>query len=140
MDQLILAQKMESLRRCIQRINDKTPAKVDELIKDPDIQDILVLNLTRAVQLRVDIGSHIISETDAEAPSTMGDVFVSLGKLGVISTQTSESMRKAVGFRNVAVHNYDVIKWEIVFAICEKSLTDFRQFAKEIANYSPAQD
>ena len=84
MDQLILAQKMESLRRCIQRINDKTPAKVDELIKDPDIQDILVLNLTRAVQLRVDIGSHIISETDAEAPSTMGDVFVSLGKLGVI--------------------------------------------------------
>ena len=140
MDQLILAQKMESLRRCIQRINDKTPAKVDELIKDPDIQDILVLNLTRAVQLCVDIGSHIISETDAKAPSTMGDVFVSLGNLGVISTQTSESMRKAVGFRNVAVHNYDVIKWEIVFAICEKSLTDFRQFAKEIASYSPAQD
>jgi uncharacterized protein YutE (UPF0331/DUF86 family) len=44
-------------------------------------------------------------------------------------------MQKAVGFRNVAVHNYDVIKWEIVFAISRKFLVDFRRFAKEITEY-----
>jgi uncharacterized protein YutE (UPF0331/DUF86 family) len=133
MDQVILAQKLESLRRCIRRVEEKTPADVEQLIQDPDVQDILVLNLTRAVQLCVDIGSHVISESDAPAPSTMGDVFSTLEKLGVIASTTCQALKKAVGFRNIAVHNYDVINWEIVFAICQKSLVDFRRFAKEIA-------
>jgi uncharacterized protein YutE (UPF0331/DUF86 family) len=133
MDQVILAQKLESLRRCIRRVEQKTPADVDQLVQDPDIQDILVLNLTRAVQLCVDIGSHVISESDEPAPSTMGDVFSTLEKLGIIASTTCKAMKKAVGFRNVAVHNYAVINWEIVFAICQKSLIDFRQFAKEIS-------
>lgn len=46
MDQVILAQKLESLRRCIRRLEEKTPANVDQLSQDPDIQDILVLNPT----------------------------------------------------------------------------------------------
>ena len=45
-------------------------------------------------------------------------------------------MRKAVGFRNIAVQNYDVINWEIVYAICNNSLVDFRRFASEITEYS----
>lgn len=136
MDQLIVAQKLESLRRCIRRVEEKTPSDVDQLIQDPDVQDILVLNITRAVQLCVDIGSHVISETDESAPTTMGEVFSTLGNLGAITPVTAESMMKAVGFRNVAVHNYDVINWEIVFAICQKSLVDFRQFAEEITDYN----
>ncbi len=54
MDQLIRAsqaEKIESLRRCIQRIEDKKPETVD-------LQDILALNLIRAVQFCVDIGSQ----------------------------------------------------------------------------------
>ena len=88
-----------------------------------------------AVQLCVDIGSHIISETDEPAPGTMGEVFGTLQNLGAISTATREAMQKAVGFRNVAVHNYEVGSREIVFAICRTSLADFRRFAKEIAHY-----
>lgn len=129
----LLAQKIESLRRCVQRVSEKTPTRVDELVNDADLQDILVLNLARAVQLCVDIGSHIISQSDEPAPSTMGEVFTSLTRLGVIAPGTSESMRKAVGFRNVAVHNYEAINWEIVFSICTTVLDDFRRFAAEIA-------
>lgn len=135
MDQVIFDQKLESLRRCIKRVEDKTPSHVSELIKDQDIQDILVLNLTRAVQLCVDIGSHVISESEEPAPTTMGDVFSTLENLGAIKSITCKSMRKAVGFRNIAVHNYDVINWEIVYAICNNLLVDFRRFASEITEY-----
>lgn len=134
MDQLILAEKLESLRRCISRIDEKRPSRIELLIDNPDIQDILVLNLTRAVQLCVDIGSHIISESDETTPKTMGDVFETLQKLNIISEKTCEQMKKAVGFRNVAIHNYATINWEIVYAISEKSLDDFRAFAKEISH------
>ena len=41
-------------------------------------------------------------------------------------------MKKAVGFRNIAVHNYQEIDWEIVFNICHHKLDDFRTFAQVI--------
>ncbi len=137
MARVILTEKTESLRRCLQRIEAKTPDDVAILIADPDLQDILVLNLARAVQLCVDIGSHIISESDVVAPATMGEVFVSLNALGVISDDTCDAMKRAVGFRNVAVHNYEVINWDIVFAICTLSATDFSQFVREIERIRP---
>ena len=66
----------------------------------------------------------------------MGDVFSALEKLAVITPATCIAMKKAVGFRNIAVHNYQVIDWEIVYAISKNFLLDFRRFAKEIAEYS----
>lgn len=135
MDPVILAEKMESLRRCVQRIEDKTPPGIEALAQNPDIQDILVLNLTRAIQLCIDIGSHVISDSDEAAPATMGDVFTVLGRLGAITPATCEVMKKATGFRNIAVHNYASLDWEIIFAICKKSATDFRGFVKEIDSY-----
>lgn len=51
MDREVIEQKLESLRRCLQRIKEKSPPSPETLAGDPDLQDILTLNLTRAVQL-----------------------------------------------------------------------------------------
>jgi uncharacterized protein YutE (UPF0331/DUF86 family) len=134
MDPLILQEKLESLRRCVARVETKRPERLAELEADPDLQDIIVLNLSRVVQVCVDIGTHIISTTEAVPPRSMGEVFDTLEHLGVISRQTAEAMRKAVGFRNIAIHNYDAISWAIVYAISQRHLDDFRRFAQEIAS------
>jgi uncharacterized protein YutE (UPF0331/DUF86 family) len=42
-------------------------------------------------------------------------------------------MKAAVGFRNVAVHTYQVIDWKIVYRICHEHLGEFRMFARTIA-------
>lgn len=136
MDTVILAEKLESLRRCIKRIEQKKPDNVGQLKQDIDLQDILVLNLTRAVQLSVDIGSHIVSHTDHAAPQTMGRVFTLLQEIGAISASTCCRLVKAVGLRNVAIHQYEAINWAIVYAVCERSIQDFRQFALEISRYA----
>jgi uncharacterized protein YutE (UPF0331/DUF86 family) len=133
MDSVIVREKLESLRRCISRVEHKRPESVAALEADADVQDIIVLNLTRAVQVCVDVGMHIIGDTNEPAPQSMGDVFKTLDRLGVISAPTSVALRKAVGFRNIAVHSYDVINWAIVFAISEAHLEDFRRFAKEVS-------
>jgi len=43
-------------------------------------------------------------------------------------------MKGAVGFRNVAVHNYQAIDWEVVHKISYERLDDFREFAGAIAD------
>ncbi len=109
MDREVVEQKLESLRHCLQRIETKCPADADTLATDFDLQDIISLNLSRAVQLCVDIGAHLISGMDVPPPDTMGQTFDMLAQAGVLNAELAHSLKKAVGFRNIAVHNYDAI-------------------------------
>lgn len=134
MDREVVTQKLESLRRCIQRIADKCPATPEALALDPDLQDILALNLTRAVQLCVDIGAHIIANLGVPPPDTMGQTFDVLARADVISENLALQLKKAVGFHNIAVHNYEAIDWAIVHKLARHHLNDFTEFAKAIAS------
>jgi uncharacterized protein YutE (UPF0331/DUF86 family) len=122
----IILQKIESIERCLKRIQDKTPGSVAELKKDLDTQDIIAINLERTIQLSVDMAMIILSEENVETPATMGDAFESLSKIGIISPELCERMQKAVGFRNVAVHAYKEIEWPIVWNIITGHLDEFR--------------
>lgn len=133
MDREVVEQKLESLRRCLQRIETKCPPEADTLITDFDLQDIVSLNLSRAVQLCVDIGAHLISGMDVPPPDTMGQTFDILAQAGVLTVSLALSLKKAVGFRNIAIHNYDVINWQIVHSIVKNHLADFTEFAKIVA-------
>lgn len=72
MDKLILAEKLEALRRCVHRIEARRTATVAALEVDVDAQDILSLNLTRAVRLCVDAAGIVVADSDQPAPQTMG--------------------------------------------------------------------
>jgi len=134
MAQPIIERKIESLRRCLQRVTERRPASVGALVADADAQDILSLNLTRAVQLCVDIGAHLLSVEDVPPPETMGSTFSGLAAAGVIDARLAERMRAAVGFRNVAIHSYQEIDWAIVFAIATKHVVDFEDFARAVVD------
>jgi hypothetical protein len=61
MNSLVIKTKLESLRRCLDRIESKKPITLEGLLQDIDTQDILALNIERSVQLCVDIANHILS-------------------------------------------------------------------------------
>ena len=41
--------------------------------------------------------------------------------------------RRAVGFRNIAVLQYEKMDWQIVFDVATKRIADLEQFARAIA-------
>ncbi len=128
----IMLTKLDSLHRCLSRIESKTPESLEILEADLDIQDIITLNLTRAVQICVDIATHVIADFDTPPPSSMAESFDRLHHLQVISGATSVRMKKAVGFRNVSVHEYQSIDWLIVYRIISEHLDDFKDFARQV--------
>lgn len=133
MDRLIVERKLESLRRCLTRVRERCPSDVDALAASADLQDIVVLNLSRAVQICVDLALHALSSKDEPIPDTMGQAFDRLAQAGLIPSELAIRLRKAVGFRNVAVHSYSSIDWAIVHAIATRHLGDFDAFARQIA-------
>ena len=48
MDREIIEHKIESLRRCVERVRQKCPATAHALANDTDTPDIITLNLLRA--------------------------------------------------------------------------------------------
>lgn len=133
MDREVVEQKLESLRRCLWRIQTKCPAEPATLIKDIDLQDIISLNLSRAVQVSVDIAAHLIVGMDVPPSDTMEQTFDLLAQEGLLTNELASRLKKAVGFRNIAVHNYESINWEIVHGIVKFHLGDFSEFAKVVA-------
>lgn len=132
MDKDVVLNKLEALRRCIQRVEMKTPASADLLAQDYDLQDIISVNLERAIQICVDIGLHVISDLDVPIPVTMAQTFQTLKKEGCLDEATAERMVKSVGFRNTAVHAYQELDWDIVYRIITEHLNDFRDFSRQI--------
>jgi uncharacterized protein YutE (UPF0331/DUF86 family) len=137
MDREVIEHKLESLRRCLQRVAEKCPSDPDKLSRDPDLQDIVTLNLSRAVQVCVDLGAHLIAGLDVSPPDTMGQTFDALAHAGIIPEPLAQQLKKAVGFRNIAVHHYEEIDWAIVHSIALNHLSDFSEFAKIIAARLP---
>lgn len=130
MDRAVIELKLESLRRCLARIRSKQPFTPEQLASDYDLQDIVSLNLTRAVQLAVDIASHQVAGLDVPAPTTMGESFDRLAQAGLIQNDLAARLKAAVGFRNIAVHNYSIMNWATVHAIVNTHLNDFDEFAQ----------
>ena len=63
----------------------------------------------------------------------MGGAFDALAELGVIDGVLARQLKAAVGFRNIAVHSYRRIDWEIVHRLCQDNVEDFRKFAAEVS-------
>ena len=132
MDREVIERKLEALRHCLARVRARKPADAATLAKDEDTQDVLVLNLSRAVQLCVDIAAHLLADSRQPVPATMGEAFASLATSGVIDANLAGRLRRAVGFRNIAVHNYETIDWDMVFALAGEPLSDFDAFAAAV--------
>ena len=132
MDKALITNKLESLMRCVRRIEAKRPNSKETLFQDFDIQDILVLNIERAVQLCVDICIHWISSLGRPAPQSMAAVFIEAAEVKLIPSPLAERLARSVGFRNVAVHQYEKIDWAIVYAIAWEHLDDFRLFSSYV--------
>ena len=132
MNSVVIASKLESLRRCLDRITSKKPESLDQLLEDVDMQDILALNLERSIQLCVDIANHILSNLDDSPAMSMVESFERLSEKEIISVELAGNLRRAVGFRNLSVHAYDKIDWNLVWTNFESDLKDLVHFVEII--------
>lgn len=131
-DKKVIGEKLLSLNRCLERVKLHTPANVEALQSDFDTQDIICLNMQRAVQISVDIAAHILAEQLHEQTPTMAETFLALSKYGILESQLTSRLAKAVGFRNIAVHEYNTLDMNILYSIITKEIGCFYEFSDAV--------
>jgi uncharacterized protein YutE (UPF0331/DUF86 family) len=75
---------------------------------------------------------HIVSEKKLGLPKSSRDAFRLLESSEIINNKLAGSLMNLVGFRNIAVHDYQNINLSILQAIIERHLQDFKEFNKVI--------
>jgi uncharacterized protein YutE (UPF0331/DUF86 family) len=126
-DSDVVLAKVAGIQRCLKRIRETTQLDPDSL-DDIDNQDIFVLNLQRAVQAAVDLATHIVASEGLGLSDTIKGNFRLLQSAGVLPEGITKRMESMVGFRNIAIHDYQAIDKDVLKSILVKNLKDLEDF------------
>lgn len=127
----VIYNKIQIIERCVNRINEVYESN-EENLKDYTKQDSIILNIQRACEASIDLAMHIVSDKKLGIPQNSRDAFEILEANGLITKQTANNLKPMVGFRNIAVHDYQAINLDIIKIIIEKHLGDFKEFIYEV--------
>ena len=131
----LLEKKLDILKDFLKKI-EEMDFDQHELVKDRDVQDLLVFRLQQAVEVCIDIATHMIAGLELPRKETAKNAILLLGKEKIISKKLASRMGKAVDFRNIVVHHYDeAFDFRRLFKDYKDDLNDLRQFAKEIFQF-----
>jgi uncharacterized protein YutE (UPF0331/DUF86 family) len=87
-----------------------------------------------AIEACVDVAQHICAAEGWGPPADNGDAIRLLAKHGVLPTGLADSVRRAVGFRNVLVHEYVEVDDKVVISRLA-DLSDLENFVRAVAEY-----
>lgn len=127
----IILNKSETIKRCIARINEEYDGKPENL-NDYRRQDSIILNVQRLCEASIDIATHYIRKNKLGIPQTSKENFEILEKNNVITEELSLRLQGMVGFRNIAVHDYQALNLKIVEKIVEEYIYDSLKLARMI--------
>lgn len=125
----VILNKITTIERCVNRIHEVYEGNPENL-KDFTKQDSIILNIQRACEASIDLAMHIVSERKLGVPKASREGFKLLQEAHIIDSSLAKTLMNMVGFRNIAVHDYQALKVDILEAILDKHIDDFKQFTQ----------
>ena len=126
----VLYNKAAIIERCLRRM-------LEEYSYCPALDnythlDALLLNIERACQAAIDMAMHIVARQHLGMPQNVAQAFDMLVDAGIVSKAPGQSLKGMVGFRNIAVHDYQKLDQEILLFVVNKGYLDLIEFCRQL--------
>lgn len=132
----IAIHKADTIRRCLRRIAEEfrdDPSRLESFT----VQDSVILNLQRACEAAIDLAMHAVATRRLGVPQDARNAFSMLVEAGALTPDLGERMKRMVGFRNIAVHDYRALEIPILTRILHSRLGDFEEFVCATLTHVP---
>ena len=126
----VLLNKAASIERAVRRVREEHAGDDSRLLSDQTRQDAIILNLQRACESSIDGAMHLVRVHRLGIPQDTREAFELLERATIVDAALADRMKKMVGFRNVAIHDYQKLNLDIVRRIVVDHLDDFLAFAR----------
>jgi uncharacterized protein YutE (UPF0331/DUF86 family) len=118
--------KAAIIERSIRRMREEFAA--DPHLRNYTRIDAMTLNVERACQAAIDLAMHIVAVNHLGMPQSMGEAFGILRQNGYIAKELELKLRGMVGFRNIAIHQYQELELNVLKWIAEDGWRDLVLF------------
>ena len=125
----VLLNKAATIERCVARAREEYAADPPSFALNYTRQDAAILNIQRACEASLDMGHHLIRREKLGVPQSARDVFTLLAQSGWIDASLADGLKRMVGFRNIAVHDYQALHLPIIISIITKHLDEFLDYS-----------
>lgn len=126
----VLLNKAAAIERAVQRAREEYAGDDAHLLENQTRQDAIILNLQRACESSIDAAMHMVRVHRLGIPQETREAFDMLERAGHITPSLAARLRKMVGFRNIAVHDYQKLSLDVVRSILVERLDDFLEFTR----------
>jgi len=126
----VLLNKAATIERCVKRARDEYQHDPLSFASNFTRQDAAILNIQRACEAALDMGQHLIRKYKLGIPQSSRDVFTLLATANFLPAELAEKMKKMVGFRNIAVHEYQRLQLAITEYVITQRLDDFSEYSQ----------
>jgi len=128
----VTAKKIATILRCVERARDEYAQAGTAFKQNFTRQDAAVLNVTRACEAAIDLANMLVRKQRLGVPGDTRESFSLLERGGLIPAELSGRLQRMIGFRNVAVHQYQELDLDIVEAVIRDGLADLLRFAEDV--------
>ena len=125
----VLLNKAATVERCVARAREEFFADPEGFAQNYTRQDAAILNIQRACEAVIDMGQQVIRQRGLGLPQSSRDVFALLASANLITLDLAEAMKKMIGFRNIAVHDYKSVQLAITENVIENHMDEFLMFS-----------
>jgi uncharacterized protein YutE (UPF0331/DUF86 family) len=126
----VLLNKAAAIERAVQRVRDEYGDDDGNLVSNQTRQDAILLNLQRACESSIDAAMHLVRVHRLGIPQETREAFALLESAGLLDPHLSDRLKRMVGFRNVAIHDYQKLNLDIVRRIIVGHLDDSLEFTR----------
>lgn len=117
------------------KILERSQVSQEKFDQDMVFTDATEHRVQIAVEMVINTAEHIVAGLKLGKPEYASDLFPLLAKEGIISEDLAKILIKAVGLRNILVHQYRDVDLKILTQSATNGLNDLRDFAKAIKDF-----
>lgn len=134
----------ERLSRVLARVSAdvadlRSSARGGDPLTDPVLLRAIKYGFVTAIEGCTRAAQHVVSSEGLGMPQSNADAIRLLGAEGILDPEISEAVARAVGFRNILVHQYAEVDDSIVVANLDL-LGDLDDFVTQLAHWAAEQD
>jgi len=133
LNQELIKMRCQEISDSLERLEKIKNSPKEKFLKNRDLQDIASYRLLVAIEAAMNLCYHISARKLKKAPDEYAECFGILGEAEIIPKELAEELKKMARFRNMLVHMYWKMDYEIIFDILQNNLQQLKQFSTAVA-------
>jgi len=132
---VIVLTKLDFMMKYLNSLKGFESITLEEYLDDYNKQLVVERLLQLIIQVAIDINRYFLKQLEIEQPETNFEIFIEVGRRGIIAMELAEQLAPSGSLRNRLVHMYEEIDPVKVHEAIQKALQVYRIYQRQVTNY-----